>query len=125
MSPQDVVLLVEDNEEDVILLRRAFLRARVLNPLLVVRDGEEAIYYLEGSGRYANRMEFPSPSVVLLDLNLPGIGGFDVLRWVRNQPGLRKLRVVVLRPRIEFQTSTRRTNSEPVPFWSNLRISTA
>jgi len=41
-------------------------------------------------------MEFPSPSVVLLDLNLPGIGGFDVLRWVRNQPGLRKLRVVVL-----------------------------
>jgi CheY-like chemotaxis protein len=96
MSPQDVILLVEDNEDDVILLHRAFLRARVLNPLLVVKDGEEAIYYLEGSGRYANRMEFPLPSVVLLDLKLPGIGGFDLLRWVRKQPGLRNLRVVVL-----------------------------
>jgi CheY-like chemotaxis protein len=96
MFHQDVVLLVEDNEEDAILLRRAFLKARVLNSLLVVRDGEEAISYLEGTGRYSNRLEFPLPRVLLLDLNLPGIDGFEVLRWVRSQHALRNLRVVVL-----------------------------
>jgi CheY-like chemotaxis protein len=96
MSAQDVVLLVEDNTEDVILFRRAFLKARVLNPLLVVGDGEEAISYLQGTGRYSKRMEFPLPAVVVLDLNLPGMSGFEVLRWIRNKPGLQTLTVVVL-----------------------------
>jgi CheY-like chemotaxis protein len=96
MSDQSIILLVEDNDDHVLLLRRAFKSLRMLNPLQVVRSGEEAIEYLGGIGRYLNRKEFPLPSLVLLDLKLKGIDGFDVLRWIRGQDGLRKLRVVVL-----------------------------
>ena len=96
MSEQAVILLVEDREDDVLLIRKAFDRASVNNPLYVVRTGEEAISYLEGVGAYANRAEYPLPDLLLLDLKLPGSDGFDVLRWVRQQPGLSALRVVVL-----------------------------
>jgi len=91
-----VFLLVDDNEDHVMLLRRAFLKSNVLNPLQVVRNGQEAILYLQGAGRYRNRSEFPLPKIVLLDLKMPGVDGFDVLRWIRQQPELRALRVVVL-----------------------------
>src|SRR5690349_19737256 len=91
-----VFLLVEDNADDVVLVKRAFAKAKVLNPLHITRRGEEAIDYLSGTGKYANRAEFPLPGLVLLDLNMPGLSGFDVLRWIRQQPGLRTLRVVVL-----------------------------
>jgi CheY-like chemotaxis protein len=94
--PQAVFLLVEDNEDHIVLFKRAFSRSNVLNPLQVVRNGHEAICYLEGSGRYRNRHEFPLPSLVLLDLKLPGIDGFEVLTWIREQPSLRTLRVIVL-----------------------------
>lgn len=96
MSDQALFLLVEDNPDHVMLLQRAFRKARVLNPLQVVGTGEEAIQYLSGSGKYANRTEFPAPTIVLLDLKMPGMDGFDVLRWIRQQPGLAMLRVVVL-----------------------------
>lgn len=96
MSDQALFLLVEDNEDHVVLIRRAFAKSKVLNPLQVVRTGEDAIAYLEGTGRFSNRAEFPLPAVVLLDLKLTGLDGFDVLRWIRQQPGLKALRVVVL-----------------------------
>ena len=96
MSEQALFLLVEDSEDDALLIRRCFLKSTILNPLHVVRSGEEAIEYLEGTGRYANRAEHPLPALVLLDLKLPGKDGFAVLTWIRQQPTLRSLRVVVL-----------------------------
>lgn len=96
MPAQDVFLLVEDSEEDVFLLRRVFLKANIINPLQVVRSGQEALAYLGGFGAYANRAEFPLPALVLLDLNMPGVDGFEVLQWIRRQPNLKGLRVVVL-----------------------------
>ena len=96
MSDQALFLLVEDNEDHVILIRRAFVKSKVVNPLQVVRTGEDALGYLEGTGRFSNRAEFPLPAVILLDLKLNGMDGFDVLRWIRQQPGFRAVRVVVL-----------------------------
>src|SRR5207245_7487111 len=91
-----VILLVEDREDDIILIRRAFTKGNVLNPLQVVRDGDEAIAYLSGQGRYSNRAEYPLPDLVLLDLKMPRVDGFEVIRWIREQPGLKALRFVVL-----------------------------
>jgi CheY-like chemotaxis protein len=96
MSNESVFLLVEDDVNDAAILKRAFVQARVLNPLMVVRTGEEALEYLSGTGRYTNPVEYPLPTVVLLDLKLPGMDGFQVLEWIRTQPGLKGLRVVVL-----------------------------
>ena len=96
MSDRALFLLVEDTEDDVLLIHRAFLKANILNPLQVVRSGEDAIEYLQGTGRFSNRAEFPLPSLVLLDLKMKGIDGFEVLRWIRQQPALMRLRVVVL-----------------------------
>lgn len=91
-----VFLLVEDSEDDVLLVRRAFLKANILNPLRVVRSGEEALEYLTGEGSFSNRNEFPLPSVILLDLMLPGKDGFEVMQWLSHHPTLSKLTVIVL-----------------------------
>src|SRR5262245_26928604 len=93
---QAVILLAEDREDDILLLPRAFARGEIQNPLFVVRDGEEAISYLSGIGKYANRAEHPLPDLLLLDLKMPRADGFEVLRWIRQQAGLSSLRVVVL-----------------------------
>jgi CheY-like chemotaxis protein len=77
-------------------VRKAFEKAYVLNPLQVVADGEKAIAYLKGQGSYRNRAEYPLPSLVLLDLKLPKLDGFEVLKWIRAEPGLRNLPVIVL-----------------------------
>ncbi len=95
-NERSVFLLVEDNDNDVLLIRRAFVKAKILNPLHVTHSGEEAIAYLKGEGPYSNRAEYPLPGLVLLDLKMPGADGFEVLRWIRAQPSLRALRVVVL-----------------------------
>lgn len=95
---QAVFLLVEDSEDDILLLQRSFAKNKIANPMRVVRNGQEAILYLEGTGRYRNRTQFPLPSIVLLDLKMPGVDGFEVLAWIRQQanPHLRTLRVIVL-----------------------------
>ena len=77
-------------------LGRAFVKAKVLNPVQVARDGAEALAYLSGEGKYANRAEYPLPALVLLDLRLPKMDGFEVLVWIRQQPRIASLRVVVL-----------------------------
>jgi len=96
MPDQTVILVAEDREDDVILIRQAFEKGGVRNPIFVVPDGEEAVSYLEGTGKYANRAEYPLPSLLLLDLKMPRKDGFEVLAWIRKQPGLKALRVVVL-----------------------------
>ena len=90
------VLLVEDDANDVLLLRRAFVRAQIPNPLQVVTSAEQALEYLSGEGEYGNRLKYPLPTLVLLDLKLSGKHGFEVLRWVRMHPRLKVLRVIVL-----------------------------
>jgi CheY-like chemotaxis protein len=90
------ILIAEDNEDEVLLIRRAFRNANVINPLFFVRNGEEVIEYLKGEGRFSNREEYPVPDLLLLDLKMPKVDGFEVLHWVRYQPQLKALRIVVL-----------------------------
>ena len=96
VSDQGLILLAEDREDDVLMIQRAFLLANIPNPFHVVRDGDEAIAYLKGDGIYSNRDEYPLPELLLLDLKMPRVDGFEVLRWIRDQLHLCTLRVVVL-----------------------------
>jgi CheY-like chemotaxis protein len=91
-----MILLVEDDPDDVALIQRAFQRAGSTAPMNVVQDGEEAVAYLSGTGEYGDRASHPMPVLVLLDLKLPRRSGLDVLRWLRAEPALRRLPVVVL-----------------------------
>jgi CheY-like chemotaxis protein len=90
------ILVADDDADDVLLLRRAFRKANLPNPVHVVNDGESAIAYLSGEGRYGDRDDHPMPVLLLLDLKMPRKTGFEVLEWIRAQPRLRRLRVVVL-----------------------------
>jgi len=96
MAQQAVILLAEDREDDILLVRKAFESAGMDCRLEVVRDGEQAILYLAGEGKFGNRAEYPFPKLVLLDLKMPRVDGFEVLRWIRQHPALSNLRVVVL-----------------------------
>lgn len=90
------VLLVEDDENDRLLIQRAFDRGRIANPVHAVSNGEDAVAYLAGTGQYVDRKQFPLPVMMLLDLKLPRKSGLEVLQWVREQSGLKRLPVVVL-----------------------------
>lgn len=90
------VLLAEDDDNDVFFLERAFKQAQIANPLVRAKDGEEAIAYLQGKGAYADREKHPLPQLMLLDLKMPRKNGFEVITWVRSQPGLKRLPIVVL-----------------------------
>jgi CheY-like chemotaxis protein len=90
------ILHVEDDPNDVLLVRRAFQKLSDKDELMHACDGEEAIAYLAGAGIYADRQSYPAPEVVLLDLKLPRKTGFEVLAWARNQPKLRSLPIVML-----------------------------
>ena len=96
MLNNQFILLAEDDPNDVLLIERAFQKAGMGQLLKIVRDGEEAIAYLSGEGRFARREHFPEPFLLLLDLKMPGADGFEVLRWVRTEPQTKRLLVVVL-----------------------------
>jgi two-component system response regulator len=90
------ILLVEDNQDDELLMIRAFKKNGIVNEVIVARDGVEALDYLFGEGVHAGRDLSAQPQVVLLDLNLPRIGGLDVLRRIRNNERTKFQAVVIL-----------------------------
>ena len=96
MAEPVTILLAEDREDDVVLIRRAFARVNFRNPLLVVKNGEDAINYLKGETPYDDRTKYPFPGLLLLDLKMPRKDGFEVLRWIREQRAFDGLRVLVL-----------------------------
>ena len=100
------VLLVEDNHDDALLMRHAWRKAGVAMPLHIVRDADEAITYFRDEGPFGDRVRFPLPCLVLLDLRLPGKSGFEVLHWIRHESDLPKVPVVILsssRQRMDVQ----------------------
>jgi CheY-like chemotaxis protein len=90
------ILLIEDDPNDQVLIRRAFTKAKLMNPLHMVDDGDAAVDYLAGDGQYADRQLHPLPTLILLDLKLPRRSGLEVLEWLRAQPSCRRTPVVVL-----------------------------
>lgn len=96
MTTTGAILLVEDNEDDVFLMRRALKNAGITNPLYVVEDGQQAVDYLAGSGQYGDRALYPIPSIVFLDLKLPIKMGLEVLSWIKTRSELENVVVVVL-----------------------------
>lgn len=90
------VLLVEDNQDDVFVLKMACQRTGIPHNLRVVTDGAMALDYLSGQGQFADRSVNPMPDVIFLDIKMPKRDGHEVLKWVRSQPGLKNLPVVML-----------------------------
>lgn len=96
MPESNTILLVEDNPKDIILIKRAIRKANLANPIQVADNGEKAVHYLAGEGEYEDRECYPIPILILLDLKLPRKSGFEVLTWLREQPNLKRLPVVIL-----------------------------
>jgi CheY-like chemotaxis protein len=90
------ILLVEDNDDDVFVFERVLRKAAIENPLHIARHGQEAVDYLGGVGQYADRESFPLPFIIFLDLKLPYLSGFEVLRWIRSYSELAEIVVIVL-----------------------------
>ncbi|MDX2243865.1 MAG: response regulator [Leptolyngbyaceae cyanobacterium bins.302] len=96
------ILLVEDSTNDVLLIRRAFRKATITAPLHTVSNGDEAVAYLSGAAPYNDRAQHPLPVLILLDLKLPRRSGAEVLQWLRQQPILKRIPVVVLTASREY-----------------------
>lgn len=96
MASVPTVLYVEDDEGDRFFMEHAFKAAGLGSALRTASDGETAIHYLSGEGDYGNRAEHPLPQLVLLDLNLPNVSGFELLEWIRRDPACRALVVIIL-----------------------------
>jgi CheY-like chemotaxis protein len=90
------ILLVEDDPNDVWLVKHAFQSANISNPLRIVNDGQEAIDYLKGNGAYSDRGAFPLPKLVLLDLKMPRLNGFDVIGWMRRHYPWKLTPIIIL-----------------------------
>ncbi|RUR86559.1 response regulator [Chlorogloeopsis fritschii PCC 9212] len=93
---QRTILLAEDSTSDLMLVERALSRLDSPVALYVVRNGEEAIAYLQGEREYANRQRYPFPDLVMTNMKMPRITGMELLAWIRQQPELQPLPVVVM-----------------------------
>ncbi len=95
-SPHIPILLVEDDEDDIRMTKRAFEKGGINNKLYVVRDGEEAMDFLEHRGRYSDPNDAPRPGLILLDLNMPRMNGHEVLDRIKSNEALKTIPVIVL-----------------------------
>lgn len=95
-APMIPILAAEDEETDAYLMQLAYEEAGVKNPVVVARDGQEAVDYLAGAGRFGDRAAHPLPGLITLDLKMPRMNGFDVLRWLREHPEFSSIPAVVI-----------------------------
>ena len=86
MLPDDLILIAEDNESDALLLHRTFNLIGLANRVEILSDGVEAMDYLSGAGKYADRASFPFPAVLFTDIKMPRVDGFELLQWLREHP---------------------------------------
>ena len=131
-STKPLFLLVENNEDDAFLINRAFERAEVNNRIFRVKSGDEAIAYLSGDVPYWNRDQYPFPLMVLLDIKMPRMDGFEVLRWIRRQSEFARLCVVMLTSSDEihdvnqaYQLGATSFLVKPLDFWNASELSKA
>ncbi|MFI0458773.1 MAG: response regulator [Candidatus Thiodiazotropha endolucinida] len=96
MSKPAVILLVDDSRMDVELTLDAFKEARLNNRVETSCSGQEALDYLFGNDHFANRNKYPIPDLILLDLKMPGVDGFEVLKRVKGTPMIKRIPVVIL-----------------------------
>jgi CheY-like chemotaxis protein len=127
---RQVILIVDDNEDDVALVRRAFERAGLSHRIQSVTSGMEAIAYLKGEPPYLDRFRFPLPVMVLLDIKMPATDGFEVLRWVRQQKEFSRLCVVMLTSSDQirdvnqaYQLGATSFLVKPLDFWNAAELS--
>ncbi len=95
MNPKATILVIEDDPNDLFFLKRAFDTVQTRCTLQAVGDGAEAIDYLRGVDDYADRQRFPLPALILMDLKMPRVDGFEFLAWLRRDPKLKTIPVVV------------------------------
>jgi CheY-like chemotaxis protein len=95
MTARSLILLVEDDRDDAFFLRRAFLRSGLPHPIVDVRNGQQAVNYLSGKALFADRSLYPLPNLVVVDLKLPLMDGFELLAWLQNRPEFVSLPVIV------------------------------
>jgi CheY-like chemotaxis protein len=95
-SDNSTILIVEDSPSDAFFIQLAFEKVNLTHSVRIVHDGDAAVSYLSAAGKYANRQQYPMPSLMLLDINLPQRSGLEVLEWIQQQAHLKHLLVVML-----------------------------
>ena len=90
------ILLVEDDENDAALVQLAFQKNSILNPVQWVKDGVEAVAYLNGEAAYADRQAYPFPEVLIVDLKMPRMSGLELLTWIRDHPDYRVIPTIIM-----------------------------
>src|SRR5207245_1166897 len=107
MRTTETILVAEDDKTDALFLERAFAKVGVPTALHFVRDGQEVLDYLLGNAEFADRLVHPGPDLLLLDLKMPRVDGFQVLDWVRQQPGIKRLPIVIFSSSAQEQVINR------------------
>ena len=102
-GPRFFVLLAEDDGNDVLLVKRAFQKTAVKDSLRIVRDGQEAINYLMGEGKYSDRNEYPFPTILLTDLKMPKLDGLEVLQWIKEHENCRVIPTIIFSASAQLQ----------------------
>jgi two-component system response regulator len=95
------ILLIEDNQDDIELTIRAFRKNNLKNEIIVIKDGEKAVEYINGTGEYIERDQNKQPAVILLDLKLPKVDGIEILRQIKSNPRMKVIPVVILTSSLE------------------------